>query len=39
MEANKLLETSLEKKNNKKLKTLDSYTGKLKLLEVFSWVQ
>ncbi len=38
MEANKLLETSLEKKNNKKLKTLDSYTGKLKLLEVFSWV-
>ena len=38
MEANKTLETSVENKKNKKLKTLDSYTGKLKLLEVFSWV-
>lgn len=36
MEANKTLETSVENKKNKKLKTLDSYTGKLKLLEVFS---
>lgn len=29
MEANKTLETSVENKKNKKLKTLDSYTGKL----------
>lgn len=35
MEVNKAVETS---KANKKLKTLDSYTGKLKLLEIFSWL-
>lgn len=37
MEANKVLNTSTQKRG-KKLKTVDSYTGKLKLLEVFSWV-
>jgi len=38
MEANKVVGTLNENKSNKKLKTLDSYTGKLKALEIFSWL-
>lgn len=37
MEANTVVNTSTQK-SRKKLKTVDSYTGKLKLLEVFSWL-
>ena len=38
METNKIVNNVEQSKSNKKLKTLDSYTGKLKLLEVFSWL-
>lgn len=38
MEANKVVENLNVNKANKKLKTLDSYTGKLKTLEIFSWL-
>lgn len=37
MEANKVVNNVEQKKSSKKLKTLDSYTGKLKLLEVSAW--
>lgn len=37
MEANKVVNNVEQNKSNKKLKTLDSYTGKLKLLEVSAW--
>jgi raffinose/stachyose/melibiose transport system permease protein len=38
MEANKAAGTAQKTKSNKKLKTLDTYTGKLRLLEVFAWL-
>jgi raffinose/stachyose/melibiose transport system permease protein len=38
MEAEKIINKVEKVKSNKKLKTLDSYTGKLKLVEVFSWL-
>ena len=38
MMASKTVDSSENSKSGKKLKTLDSYTGKLKILEVFSWV-
>lgn len=38
MMASKTVDSSEKTKSGKKLKTLDSYTGKLKILEVFSWV-
>lgn len=38
MMASKSVNTSENSKSGKKLKTLESYTGKLKLLEAFSWV-
>ncbi len=38
MVAGKVVDNAGKIKSGKKLKTLDSYTGKLKLLEVFSWV-
>lgn len=37
MEANKVVNNVEQNKSSKKLKTLDSYTGKLKLLEVSAW--
>lgn len=37
MEANKVVDNVQQNKSSKKLKTLDSYTGKLKLLEVSAW--
>jgi len=38
MVAGKIVDNAETIKSGKKLKTLDSYTGKLKLLEVFSWM-
>ena len=38
MEANKVVNNVEQNKSSKKLKTLDSYTGKLKLLEVSAWL-
>lgn len=38
MEPSKVVNNIEKVKANKKLKTLDSYTGRLKLLEVFSWL-
>ncbi len=38
MEPSKVVNNIEKVKVNKKLKTLDSYTGRLKLLEVFSWL-
>lgn len=38
MMATKTANNAENTKTGKKLKTLDSYTGKLKLLEVFSWI-
>jgi raffinose/stachyose/melibiose transport system permease protein len=38
MMASKTVDSSEKSKSGKKLKTLDSYTGKLKILEAFSWV-
>jgi len=38
MMASKTVDRSEKNKSSKKLKTLDSYTGKLKILEAFSWV-
>lgn len=38
VEASKIINDVEKSKPNKKLKTLDSYTGKLKLLEVFAWL-
>lgn len=38
METSKAIDNSEKIKSSKKLKTLDSYTGRLKLLEVFSWL-
>ena len=38
MMASKTVGNSEKNKSGKKLKTLDSYTGKLKILEAFSWI-
>jgi len=38
MIAGKIVDNAENIRSGKKLKTLDSYTGRLKLLEVFSWV-
>ena len=38
MEANKAVNNVEKSKSSKKLKTLNSYTGKLGILEVFSWL-
>lgn len=38
MEANKIINNVKQSKSNKKLKTLDSYTGKLGSLEVLAWI-
>lgn len=38
METNKIVNDVEQSKSNKKLKTLDSYTGKLKILEIFAWL-
>ena len=38
MEANKSVNNVEQSKSSKKLKTLDSYTGKLRILEVFAWM-
>jgi raffinose/stachyose/melibiose transport system permease protein len=38
MEANKIVKNVDETKPSKKLKTLDSYTGKLRVLEVLAWL-
>jgi raffinose/stachyose/melibiose transport system permease protein len=38
MEANRTVSNLEKDKQNKKLKTLNSYTGKLKILEVFAWL-
>jgi raffinose/stachyose/melibiose transport system permease protein len=38
VEISKIVSNVEKSKTNKKLKTLDSYTGKLKLLEVFAWL-
>lgn len=38
MEVNKALNNVEKVKSRKKLKTLDSYNGKLKILEVFAWL-
>lgn len=38
MEANRTVSNVEKDKQNKKLKTLNSYTGKLKILEVFAWL-
>ncbi|WP_271813663.1 carbohydrate ABC transporter permease [Clostridium beijerinckii] len=38
MEADKALNSVEKVKSRKKLRTLDSYTGKLKILEVFAWL-
>jgi raffinose/stachyose/melibiose transport system permease protein len=38
MEVNKALNNVEKIKSRKKLKTLDSYNGKLKILEVFAWL-
>ncbi|OPJ66229.1 carbohydrate ABC transporter permease [Clostridium chromiireducens] len=37
MEASKMVNNVEKSKSNKKLKTLDSYTGRLKFLEGFAW--
>jgi raffinose/stachyose/melibiose transport system permease protein len=38
METSKVINNVEKAKSNKKLKTLDSYTGKLKFLEAFAWI-
>ncbi len=38
MEANRTVSNVKKDKPNQKLKTLNSYTGKLKILEVFAWL-
>ena len=38
METNKSVNNVEQRKSSKKLKTLDSYTGKLRVLEVFAWM-
>ena len=38
METNKSVNNVEQSKSSKKLKTLDSYTGKLGVLEVFAWI-
>lgn len=38
MEAGKIVNNTEKTKSGKKLRTLNSYTGKLKILEVFSWL-
>lgn len=38
MEAGKIVNNTGKTKSGKKLRTLNSYTGKLKILEVFSWL-
>jgi len=38
METNKIVNDVEQSKSSKKLKTLDSYTGKLRILEVFAWL-
>lgn len=38
MEVNRTVSNAEKDKPNKKLKTLNSYTGKLKILEVFAWL-
>lgn len=38
METSKVINNAEKSRPRKKLKTLDSYTGKLKILEVFAWL-
>jgi raffinose/stachyose/melibiose transport system permease protein len=38
METNKSVNNATQSRTGKKLKTMDSYTGKLAILEVFSWL-
>jgi raffinose/stachyose/melibiose transport system permease protein len=38
METNKSVNKVEQRKSSKKLKTLDSYTGKLRVLEIFAWM-
>ena len=38
METNKSVNNATQSRSGKKLKTMDSYTGKLRILEVFAWL-